>query len=108
MENLISVPNEPMFLLASVLSLFTVSNITPEWCCKETHSDTNFVALVRKLKVLTFSQNWKVTLVFTKRSPSWFTKKTLYFSTTDKTLENTILGKKHFRACHCRIHTNRH
>ena len=53
--------------------------------------------LAIKLKLLTFSQNWEIRLVFTEgRRHGWRQEKS--FSEIHRTLENAILGEKYFRA----------
>ena len=60
-------------------------------------------ALARKLKLLTFSQNWEIRLVFTKgRHHGW--RKKFFFVATSRTLEIAILWKKYFRAWHSTTH----
>ena len=64
-------------------------------------------ALTRKLKWLTFSRNWEITLVFTKGCHNGWWQENFFFGATC-TLENAIQGKKYFRAWHYTAHTNHH
>ena len=55
--------------------------------------------LARKLKLLTFSQNWENTLVPIKgRHRRW--QQEQFFGIICKTLENVMTGKKYFRVYH--------
>ena len=54
-------------------------------------------ALARKLKVMMFSPNWEIILVFSKgHHYGW--RQEIFFATTRRMLENAILGKKYFKA----------
>ena len=77
---------------------------TPCTLCKKGSPATR--ALARKLKLMTFSQNWGIRLVFAKRPHhDW---QQICFVTTQRTLKNAILGKKYFRSWHYTTYTNHH
>ena len=64
-------------------------------------------ALARKLKLLTFYQNWELRLVFTTGCHhGWWQEN--FFGATCGMLENAIQGKKYFRAWHYTTHANHH
>ena len=53
--------------------------------------------LARKLKLLKFSRNWEIRLVFNKVATMFGDKKN-FFGATRRTLENDTLGMKYFTA----------
>ena len=60
--------------------------------------------LARQLKLMTFSRNWGITLVFLKGHHYG----QFFFATTHRMLENSILWKKYFTAWHYTTQTNHH
>ena len=56
--------------------------------------------LSRNLKLMTFSQNWEIRLVFTKSCHHGWWGEFFFFAKTRKTLENAIFGIKYFKVWH--------
>ena len=64
-------------------------------------------ALARKLKLMTFSRNWEIRLVFTKgRHHGW--QQEFFLAATRRALENAILEKKFSKEWHYTTQTNHH